>query len=194
VVDLALAAVRAGLDLTVPGPATPARSTTTRQTAASRAGDGVVDVVTAQRRREALVKANADLVEVCVRVVVSGPDRTVCRAKAFEIANGLQVATTPKLHAVPLRWHALATVSGRDLSNRRAVGPLAGAGHRRGWLVVTNPELGTLARLPHQPAVYRFETATAPHLPAPLGIPLLPYPDHDGHDADDDFGLTGEAA
>jgi hypothetical protein len=170
--DLATAALRAGLDLAVSGPPT---SPAARRALASRAGAGV-DVVTAQRHREALVKASGGLVEVCVRVVVSGPDRAVCQALAFEIVNGLQVATTQQVHVIRLR-HAHPTVAGRDQGNWRAVGPLAaGAGHRRGWFVATPTELGGLARFPHQPAVHRFDAATAPHLPVPTGIPVLPTP------------------
>jgi hypothetical protein len=179
--DLLTAVVRAGLDLAVPGPP-PTRSAAARRAAASR--DGGVDVVTAQRHREALVKASGDLVEVCVRVVVSGPDRRVCRAKAFEIANGVQVATSQQMHAIRLA-RAHPTVAGRVQGNWRAVGPLAaGAGHRRGWFVATPAELGGLARFPHQPAVHRFDPATAPHLPVPTGIPVLPYP----VSADDEHG------
>jgi hypothetical protein len=157
-----------------------------------------VDAVTAQRRRDALVKVSGELVEVCVRVVVSGPDRRVCRARAFEIANGMQVATRQQVHAIRLR-HAHATVAGRGQGNWRSVGLFAArAGHRWGWFVATPAELGGLARFPHQPAVHRFDAATASHLPALTGIPLLPHPDHDdgrhdcaehGHDEYD-----GEAA
>jgi hypothetical protein len=195
--DLMTAVARAGLDLAVPGP--PTRGAAGSRAAAFR--DGGVDVVTAQRHREALVKASGELVEVCVRVVVSGPDRAVCRAKAFEIVNGLQVATTQQVHAIRLR-RAHPTVAGRDQRNWRAVGPLAaGAGHRRGWFVATPAELGGLARFPHQPAVHRFDAATAPHLPAPTGIPVLPHPNPDDgngrHDYDDGHGYDeydGEAA
>lgn len=200
VLNLAQATVRAGLDITVPGPPTrgaAARATATRPTPTSRVG---VDAVTAQGHRDTLAKASGELVEVCVRVVVSGLNRTTCRAKAFEIVNALRGPTAQPLHAIRLP-HAQPTVAGRDLGNWRAVGPLtARAGHRRGWFVATPAEVGGLARLPHQPALYRFDTATAPHLPAPPGIPLLPDPD-DEHDNlrpafpdDRDGGLTGEAA
>jgi hypothetical protein len=193
--DLLTAVLRAGLDLAVPGPP-PTRSAAGR---APTPGDGGVDAVAAQRHREALVKASGQLVEVCVRVVVSGPDRVVCRAKAFEIVNGVQVATTQQVHAIRLP-HARSTVAGRAQRNWRAVGPLAArAGHRRGWFVATPTELGGLARFPHQPAVHRFDAATAPHLPAPTGIPVLPHPNPDdgnGHH-DDGHGrdeYDGEAA
>jgi hypothetical protein len=192
--DLVTAVARAGLDVAAPGP--PSRGGTACRTPAARPGAGV-DAVTAQRHRDALVKASGELVEVCVRVMVSGPERRVCRAKAFEIVNVLQVATAQRLHALRLP-QASETVAGRVRGNWRAVGPLAvGSGHRRGWFVATPAELGGLARFPHQPAVHRFDAATAPHLPAPTGIPVLPDPDHGhGHhhyEHHDEHGHDGHA-
>jgi hypothetical protein len=198
VLDLAQAGVRAGLDLAVPGPSM-TRTATARHAPVSGAG---VDAVTAQRHRDALTKASAELVEVCVRVAVSGPNRGVCRATAFEIVNALQVPAAQRLHALRLP-HAQATAAGRGRGNWRAVGPICvGRGHRRGWFVATAAEVGALARFPHQPALYRFDTATAPHLPAPTGIPVLPYPDHDheqahpghGHDEYGHDEYDGEVA
>ena len=66
--------------------------------------------------------------------------------------------------------------------------------------MASDQEVAGLARLPHQPAAHRFDAATAPHLPAPPGIPLLPYPGDEGPEAygdDLDHGggaPTGEAA
>lgn len=170
------AVMRTGLDLLAPGPST------TR--APARSGrEPSLDPVTASRRREALVKAGSELVEVCVRVVVSGPNRAGCRQEAFTIANALrQVVTAQPLEAVRLPA-AGRTVAARGRGNWRAVAPLVnGARHRRGWFVATDTEVGALARLPHRPAVHRFETAGAPHLPAPADLPRIPLPPADPPD------------
>ena len=181
------AGVRAVLDIAAPGPTTPA----------SRSGRGrglgpTVDPVTAQRRRDALTKASGELVEVCVRIVVTGPSRTRCREHAFEAANALRAVTAQPLHAVRLPGRICATIGVRGLGNGLGARFGGGAGHRQGWFVVTDAEVGALARLPHQPAAHRFSTSGAPHLPPPAGIPRLPLAGEPlGPAGDNDEGLDG---
>jgi hypothetical protein len=164
------AAVRAVLDLAIPGPAT--RPAPTAAGARGRIHQDGADPVVRAERHLAEVKAGSELVEVCVRVVVTGHVRTVCREQAFEVANALRgVVTAQPTHAVRL------PAAGRAVAVRRRgnrLGPLSGGvGHRRGWFVATDTEVGALARLPHQPGLYGFEVARAPHLPAPAGIPRI---------------------
>jgi hypothetical protein len=163
-------AVRAVLDLAIPGPATrPASSTAGARGRAMRDG---VDPVARAERQLAAVKAGSELVEVCVRVAVTGPGRTVCRGQAFEVANALRgVVTAQPTLAVRLPAAGLA-VAARRRGNQLGL-PSGGVGHRRGWFVATDAEVGALARLPHQPGLYGFEVARAPLLRAPSGIPRI---------------------
>jgi hypothetical protein len=180
------AAVRAVLDLATPGSAT--RPTPTAAGARARAQQDGVDPVVRAERHLAAVKAGSELVEVCVRVAVTGPGRTTCREQAFEVANALRgVVTAQPTHAVRLPAAGPA-VAVRRRGNR--LGPLSGgAGHRRGWFVATDAEVGALARPPHQPGLYGFEVARAPHLPAPAGIPRIGV-----WDGEEPAGLQGWAS
>jgi hypothetical protein len=182
------AMLRAILDLLTPGPGT------TRRAPTGPGRDPAPDPVTAARRREALVKAGSELVEVSVRVVVSGPNRATCRRQAFTIANALrQVVTAQPLAAIRLPVAGNAAAS-RSLGSWRGFGLWSGGvRHRRGWFVATDTEIGALARLPHRPAGYRFEVACAPHLPAPADIPRIPLPPVDPTHGDGDSGGDGIA-
>ena len=180
------AAVRAVLDLATPGPA-PRPAPSTAGTSGRAHPEGADPMVRAERHLAA-VKAGSELVEVCVRVAVTGPGRTACREQAFEVANALRgVVTAQPTHAVRLPAPGPA-VAVRRRDNRLGL-PSAGAGHRRGWFVATDTEVGALARLPHQPGLYGFEVARAPHLPAPAGIPRIGV-----WDGEEPAGLQGWAS
>jgi hypothetical protein len=164
--DALVGVLAAVVDVVTPGPQ--ARGTPARGSARAPR----VDPVTAQERRDAAVKARAELVEACIRVVVSGPDRRECRERAWLAANSLRAVVT----AQPLDVVRLASPEKRVTARSLRHGFRMRArrvGHRRGWFVVTDTKLGALARLPHRPALYRFETAGAPHLPVPAGVPRL---------------------
>jgi hypothetical protein len=149
-----------------------AASTTVRTSVRSPEPD---DPITRQQRREAGVKASAELVEICVRVCVSGPHRRHCRERAWQLANALRAVITAQGTSTLRLPRAEETVTARATSNGRAVGlrRSSRAGHRRGWFVATDTEVGALARLPHHPALYRLEVGRAPHLPAPPAIPRM---------------------
>jgi len=172
------------LDALLPGP--PARTATSR----SRTHVPALDPITQQERRTAAAKASAELVEICVRIVAVGPDRVRCRQLAWRAANALrgvvtaQATDTVRLPDAGRRAHLRMTGNGASigLRGRRP-------GHLRGWFAVTDAEVGALARVPHQPAWFRFTLAGAPHLPAPLGLPRLGTP---GAHADGDY--DGEVA
>jgi hypothetical protein len=133
-----------------------------------------VDPVTQQERRDAAVKASAELVEICIRVAATGPDRRRCRELAWQVANSLRLVVTAQgTDTIRLR-RADRIVSTRGTRNQSMVGVFGTrAGHRRGWFVATDTEVGAIARLPHRPASYRFSVAGAPHLAAPRDIPRL---------------------
>jgi hypothetical protein len=134
-----------------------------------------LDPATRQQQREAATKAASELVEICVRITVSGPNRTRCRERAWELANGLRAVITAQGTNTIRLPHPEPTVSTRSRSNWRAAGLRLSsrAGHRRGWFVATDSEVGALARLPHHPALFRFDVARAPHLPAPVDVPRM---------------------
>jgi len=172
ILQLVAAGIVALLDVFTPGPA----STSARSGGASTVhgnGEGL-DPVTREQRRAAASKAAAELVEICVRVVVSGPNRRRCREQAWVAANSLRAVITAQGSDTVRLPHPEPTVTVRAASNWRATGfRVARAGHRRGWFVATDAEVGALARLPYQPALYRFDVARAPHLAAPTGIPRI---------------------
>jgi hypothetical protein len=169
-VHLGESAVRAVLDLATPGPG-PADAT--RPT--GRVVDAGVDPVTRQQHREAAAKAAGELVEICVRVMVCGPNRRRCRERAWEAANSLRAVITAQGSDTIRLPHPEATITSRTASNWRAAGLRLSsrAGHWRGWFVATDTEVGALARLPLHPALYRFDVTWAPHLPAPTQIPRI---------------------
>ena len=163
-----VAAVSAAIDVITPGPA---------KGAGTRRGSGpngrpVADPVVAAERRVMATKATAELVEVCVRIVVSGSHRRQCRALTWQAANTLRAVITAqgtatiRLPAAERRVQAHRLRNGIHLRG-------GGARHRRGWFVVTDTELGAFARLPHRPGQHGFAVSGAPHLPPPHGIPRL---------------------
>ncbi len=132
------------------------------------------DPVVQARQRAAAAKAACEFVEVCVRVVVTGASRRVCREHAWLVANAHRAALTGQALGavgvadldVRVRDHALGNGARLWLGGNRA-------GHRGGWFVATASELGALARLPVQPSLHGFDIAGAPHLPAPAQVPRL---------------------
>jgi hypothetical protein len=176
--------LRAALDVATPGPST---AGVPRAGAGSHPGGGRVDAITRQERRLAAVKASAELVEVCVRIVVTGPDRSRCRQHAWRAANAFRGVVTAQATDTVRIPDAGRRVRGRAIGNGPRIG-LRGPrpGHGRGWFVATDTEVGSLARLPHNPALHRFVVAGAPHLPAPLGIPRLGAPGEPGAGAEPD--------
>ncbi|HEY6797575.1 MAG TPA: hypothetical protein VI248_23115 [Kineosporiaceae bacterium] len=197
VLTLLTQAVVGLLDVFVPGPPRTAASRPS-----GRSAGPVLDPIGAQERRVAAAKARAELAEVCVRVVAVGPDRVRCRQLAWSAANALRgVVTAQAMNTIRLpdatrRWSDRVTGNGAAirLRGRRP-------GHVRGWFVATDVEIGAVARLPQQPAWFRFVVAGAPHLPAPLGVPRLAGSESDldrdldaGRGPDRDGGMPGEAA
>lgn len=158
------------LDLLTPGPS----SRGARARPSGRSHPVALDPLDQQERRTAAAKASAELMEVCLRIVVTGPDRVRCRQLAWRAANSLrrvvtaQATDTLRLPNASRRVQDQATGNGLAI---RARGRRPG--HHRGWFVATDAELGALARLPHRPARFRFATAGAPHLAAPFGLPRI---------------------
>jgi hypothetical protein len=172
VADALVGVPAAVVDVVTPRPSV--RGTSARGSV--RAPRQPVNPVTAQERRAAAVKARAELVEACIRVVVSGPDPRECRERAWLAANSLRAVVTGQPLDVVRLGSPQKRVTARSLRHGFRVRARR-AGHRRGWFVVTDTELGALARLPHRPALYRFETAGAPQLPVPAGVTRLGRPE-----------------
>ena len=107
--------------------------------------------------------------------MVCGPNRRRCRDRAWEAANSLRAVITAQGSDTIRLPHPDPTITSRTASNWRAAGLRLSsrAGHRRGWFVATDTEIGALARLPLHPALYRLDVAAAPHLPAPTQIPRI---------------------
>lgn len=112
--------------------------------------------------------------EVCLRIVVTGPDRVRCRQLAWRAANSLRRVVTAQATDTLRLPNASRRVQGQATGNGLAIRARGRRpGHHRGWFVATDAELGALARLPYRPARFRFATAGAPHLAAPHSLPRI---------------------
>ena len=104
------------LDALLPGP--PARTATSRSS--TRAHVPALDPITQQERRTAAAKANAELVEVCVRIVAVGPDRRRCRQLAWRAANSLRGVVTAQA------TDTIRLPRARHICGQSATGPRSG--------------------------------------------------------------------